>query len=59
MTVRELIKKVLDAPLDSEFRIKNLDGTTRPIMLIGFRHEDGRETVFELAGVSGEDAVTR
>lgn len=44
MTVRELIKRLLDAPPDSEMRIKNLDGTTRPMTLVGFHDEDGTET---------------
>jgi hypothetical protein len=43
MTVRELIQKLESAPQESEIRIKNPDGTTRPMTLVGFHHKDGTE----------------
>jgi hypothetical protein len=46
MKVRELIQMLQSAPPESEIIIKNLDGTTRPVTMAGFRHEDGTEVEF-------------
>jgi hypothetical protein len=43
MTARELIQRLETAPPDLEIRIKNPDGTTRPVILVGFHQEDGTE----------------
>jgi hypothetical protein len=43
MTARELIQKLEAVPPDSEILTKNPDGTTRPVTLVGFHHEDGTE----------------
>jgi hypothetical protein len=43
MTARELIQRLEAAPPDLEILIKNPDGTTRPVTLVGFHHEDGAE----------------
>jgi hypothetical protein len=43
MIACELIQTLETAPPDLEILIKNLDGTTRPVNLVGFHHENGTE----------------
>ena len=38
-----MIQRLETAPPDLEILIKNPDGTTRPVSLVGFHHEDGTE----------------
>ncbi len=43
MIARELIQRLETAPPDLEILIKKPDGTTRPVSLVGFHHENDTE----------------
>jgi hypothetical protein len=44
MTVRELIQRLESAPSETEIFIKNPDGSTRSVTLVGFHDEGGKDT---------------